>query len=48
MGRTVRLRFVALDLAEPWIELRRKGLWTLKHPERRAKLTISMFPVAEG
>jgi len=48
MGTTVRVRFVALDLVDPWVELQRKGLWTLKHPERRGQLTISMFPVAEG
>jgi hypothetical protein len=48
MGTTIRCRFVALDLAPGWIELRRKGLWTLKHPERRGELTLSMFPVAEG
>jgi hypothetical protein len=48
MGTTIRCRFVALDLAPGWIELRRQGGWTLKHPERRGELTLSMFPVAEG
>lgn len=46
--KTVRCRFVALDLAERWIDLRRKGGWTLKHPDRKGGLTVSMFPVAQG
>ena len=48
MGTTVRLRFVAFDLVDPWVELRRKGLWTLMHPGRPGKLTLSLFPVADG
>lgn len=48
MGSTVRLRFVALDVVHPWIELQRTGLWKLRHPDRRGYLSISMFPVAEG
>jgi hypothetical protein len=48
MGPTVRLRFVALDLPDGWIELSRVGVWKLGHPDRRGTLSISMFPVAEG
>jgi hypothetical protein len=48
MATTIRSRFVALDLAEGWIDMPRRGGWTLKHPERSGELTISMFPVAEG
>ncbi len=48
MGATIRCRFVALDLTEGWIELTKKGLWTVRHVERRGVLSLSMFPVAEG
>jgi hypothetical protein len=48
MGATVRLRFVAFDLADGWIELQRSGVWTLKYPERRGELRLSMFPVSAG
>jgi hypothetical protein len=45
---TIRHRFVVLELAKGWVELRRTGLWTLKHPGRKGELTLSMFPVAQG
>ena len=48
MGHTIRYRFVALDLAEGWIDMGRAGLWRLRHSGRKGDLTLSVFPVAEG
>jgi hypothetical protein len=48
VGVRIRYRFVALELAPAWIELRRTGPWVLKHPKHPGELWITMFPVAEG
>jgi hypothetical protein len=45
---TIRYRFVALALAEGWIELTRKPRWELRHPERAGTLMLSVFPVVDG
>lgn len=48
MGTTVRLRFVAFELADGWVELQRKGPWNFTHPDRKGQLVLSMFPLAKG
>jgi hypothetical protein len=48
MGATIRSRFVALVLAEGWIEQSRSPLWTLCSLDGTASLNLRMFPVADG
>jgi hypothetical protein len=48
MAGILRNRFVALDLAEGWIELTRTPRWTLSPIDGAASLSLTIFPVAEG
>jgi hypothetical protein len=48
VGTTTRNRFVTFNLGEGWVELQRKPIWMLAHPDRSGGLTISMNPLAQG
>ncbi len=48
MAAIVRNRFVALDLADGWIERTRVRLWMLSAVDGTASLRLTMFPVANG